>query len=203
MLVSAAAVLSSMSVIPVDVCVNVISLDTPARVENSFVSFVALLVALLPPLPPPELLDELELDDDAVTVTLAVVESEPPSLPETDSVSVHVAADEPAVSVQLCEFVSLPARVPTVFAALDTVQPLLLERVAVMPVLLPAVSVPELYIVAEDVKDASVETLEDEVSEVMLREAGEVIVIDPQSAVHVLPILTQTLWAPSEEGVMV
>ena len=40
------------------------------------------------------------------------------------------------------------------------------------------------------------------VREVMLSAAGEVIVIEPQSAVHVLPMRTQTSCAPSLVGVM-
>lgn len=45
--------------------------------------------------------------------------------------------------------------------------------------------------------------LEAVVSDVMLRAAGDVIVIEPQSAVHVLPMRTQTSWAPSLDGVIV
>lgn len=119
------------------------SLLTPAVVENNFVSFVALVVAFEPPLPPLLLLLDA-LEEAAVTVTEAVPESEPPSVPDTDSVSVHVAAEEPAVTVQLCEFVALPAMVPTVFAPDETVHPELLVSVAVTLELLPAVSVPEL-----------------------------------------------------------
>ena len=191
-----------MSVMPVVVCVNVRSLLTPADGEKSFVSLVALLVLLLPE-PPLELLDELFDDEEALTVNVVVVLSEPPSVPLTDKVSVHVAAEEPAVTVQLCELVSLPEIVPTVFVPEETVQPLLLDSVAVTPVVLPAVSVPELYMLADAVVVALVEMLLDAVvSEVMLSAAGDVIVIDPQSAVHVLPILTQTSCAPSLVGVM-
>ncbi|MBI4439090.1 hypothetical protein HY640_04115 [Candidatus Woesearchaeota archaeon] len=176
---------------------------TPADVENAFVSFevVALLDALLPLL----LLEEDAFDDEAaVTVTVAVSLSEPPALPEADSVSVHVAAEDPAVNVQLCELDSFPTNVPTVFVAPETVQPELLLSVAVIAVVDPAVSVPELYIVADAVKLPLVETLlADVVSEVMLSEAGEVIVIEPQSAVQVEPMRTQTLCAPSEVGVIV
>ena len=202
MLVFAATVFNSMSVMPVVVCVNVRSLLTPADVEKSFVSFVALLVVLLPDEPPLELLDELEFDEAAVTVSVAVVLSEPPSVPLTDKVSVHVAADEPAVTVQLCELVSLPEIVPIVFIPELTVHPLLLDSVAVTPVVLPAVSVPELYMLADAVVVALVEMLLDAVvSEVMLSAAGDVIVIEPHSAVHVLPILTHTSCAPSLVGV--
>lgn len=204
MLVFEAAVFSSMSVMPVVVCVNVSSFETPAVVENSLVSlsFVAFVALLLEP--PPELLELLDaFDDAAVTVSVAVVLSEPPAVPLTDKVSVHVAAEEPAVTVQLCEFVCFPAIVPIVFAPEATVQPLLLESVAVTPVLLPAVSVPELYMLADAVVVALVDMLlADVVSEVMLSAAGEVIVIDPQSAVHVEPILTQTSCAPSLVGVI-
>ena len=204
MLVLADAVFSSMSVTPVAVVANVRSFETPAVVENSFVSLVALLVALLPPEPPLELVAELVFDDAAVTATLAVVESEPPELPETDSVSVHVAAEEPAVTVQLCEFVCLPVIVPIVFVPEEIVHPLLLDSVAVTLLDEPAVSVPELYMLADVVVDALVEMLLDAVvREVMLSAAGEVIVIEPQSAVQVEPILTQTSCAPSLVGVTV
>ncbi len=205
MLVLAATVFNSMSVTPTVVCVNVRSFETPAVVENSFVSlsFVALAVALLPPEPPPELLDELAFDDAAVTVSVAVVLSEPPAVPLTDNVSVHVAAEEPAVTVQLCELVSLPEIVPIDFVPEETVQPLLLDSVAVTPVVLPAVSVPELYMLADAVVVALVDMLlADVVREVMLSAAGDVIVIEPQSAVHVLPIRTQTSCAPSLVGVI-
>ena len=41
------------------------------------------------------------------------------------------------------------------------------------------------------------------VSDVMLNEAGDVIETEPQSAVHVEPITTQTSCAPDEVGVTV
>lgn len=199
-LVLAATVFNSMSVTPVVVVVNVNSLDAPAVVENSFVSFVALLVALLPP-EPPLLEEELELDDEVEIVTVAEDESDPPAVPDTESVSVHVPV--PEVTVQLWEFDSFPVIVPIVFVPDVTVQPEPLS-VAVTLVEDPAVSVPELYIVAEDVKAVLAATLlTDVVNEVMLSAAGDVIVIEPQSAVHSEPRRTQILCAPSDVGVTV
>ena len=60
-----------MSVMPVVVCVNVRSLLTPADVEKSFVSLVALLVVLLPD-EPLELLDELLLDEPQLLFPVTV-----------------------------------------------------------------------------------------------------------------------------------
>lgn len=156
-----------------------------------------------PPLPVPAPAEVGVGVEAALTVTLVVDDSLPPGVPETDSVSVHVAADEPAVTDQLCEDDDEPAIVPIDLLALDTVQPELLDNVAVTPVVLPAFSVPAFWIVAETVNEALVETDDDDgVSETIFRSAEEVTVTCVQSAVHV-PRLTHTSCEPAVFGVMV
>lgn len=57
---------------------------------------------------------------------------------------------------------------------------------------------------AEAVNVPLVETLlADVVKDVMLNDAGDVMVIEPQSAVQVPPMRTHTFCAPSDVGVIV
>ncbi len=133
------------------------------------------LPALPPPVPVPVVPEDgVAVAEAALTVTLVVEVSVPPGVPETDRVSVQVALEEPAVTDQLCEDDEEPAIVPIDLLALETVQPELLDRDAVTPVVLPAVSVPAFCIVAETVNDVLVLTEDDdELSETTFRSAAE------------------------------
>ena len=160
----------------------------------------------VPPLPPVPGLVPLLVGvgvEAAVTVTDAVDDSLPPGVPDTDNVSVQVALEEPEVTDQLCEDDDEPAIVPIVLVALDTVQPELLDNVAVTLLVPPAASVPAFCIVAETVNAVLVETDDDDgLSETIFRSAAEVTVTCVQSAVHV-PKLTHTSCEPAVFGVMV
>jgi len=155
-----------------------------------------------PPPPPAAAASSLLSSPEEVTVTEAVLVALPPGDPLVDRLNEHVPAEEPAVTVQLCDVVEPPDIVPTVFVPEDTVQTELLLSVAVTDVVEPAVSVPEFCIVAEAVNVPLVATLDVDVVKVGIeRSAFELIVICPQSAEHVAPILTQTGCEPSLEGV--
>ncbi|MBI5060766.1 MAG: hypothetical protein HZB67_00455 [Candidatus Aenigmarchaeota archaeon] len=136
-------------------------------------------------------------------MTVFVFVAEPPGVPETDNVRVQVPVADPAVTVQLCELDDEPKIVPMVFVPEETVHALLLERVAVIDVDVPAVSVPKFCIVALTVKLVLGETVAAEgVSETALSSAPETTVAEPQSAVQVVPILTHTDCAPLDVGVI-
>ncbi len=136
-------------------------------------------------------------------VTVAVFVAVPPGVPETDNESVHVPVEEPAVTAQFWDVEAEPTIVPIVLVAEETVHALLLESVAVAAVDAPAVSVPRFCIVALTVKLLLGETVADDgVIETTLSSAAETTVTEPQSAVHVVPILTHTDWAPFDDGVI-
>jgi hypothetical protein len=182
-------------------------------ISNVFLTFgngvgvgVALPAAPPPPPPPAPVVGAVVgVAVAAATVTLVLEDSVPPGVPETDNVSTHVADEEGAVTDQLCEDEEEPAIVPIDLLAPETVQPPeVLDSVAVTAVVPPAVSVPAFCIVADTVNVALVETDDDDgLSETMLRSAAEFTVTCVQSAVHVVPILTQTSCEPAVLGVIV
>lgn len=162
------------------------------------VAFVVLFLDAPPPPPPPPPPLPLPPLDEPETVVLPVARAVPPVVPATVSVRAQVPEVEEAVTVHDWDDVDFPESVPIVFDALDTLHGPLADKVAVTPV---ADSVPRFCMVAEGVNAALAETDDDVVNVGTLSSAADVTDTEPQSAVHVLPIATQTDWAPSVDGV--